>query len=154
VTIVKFEDFQCPYCKAIQPVLVELLKRYDGKLRLVHKDLPLDAIHPQARQAAEAARCAADEARFWEYHDKLYSHSPKLSVNELKVYARDLGLKRFDQCFMSEKFKGAIQQDVAEGANLGLTGTPSFFINGREISGAQPIEAFIALIDDELAQSN
>jgi predicted DsbA family dithiol-disulfide isomerase len=154
VTIVKFEDFQCPYCKAIQPVLVELLKRYDGKLRLVHKDLPLDAIHPQARQAAEAARCAADEARFWEYHDKLYSHSPKLSVNELKVYARDLGLKRFDQCFTSEKFKGAIQQDVAEGANLGLTGTPSFFINGREISGAQPIEAFIALIDDELAQSN
>ena len=73
VTIVKFEDFQCPYCKAVQPNFQEVLKRYDGKVRLVHKDLPLDQIHPQARQAAEAARCADDEGKFWEYHDKLYA---------------------------------------------------------------------------------
>ncbi len=78
VTIVKFEDFQCPYCKQVQPTFVDLLKRYDGKLRLVHKDLPLEAIHAQARQAAEAARCADEQGKFWSYHDKLYAGSPKL----------------------------------------------------------------------------
>ena len=94
VTIVKFEDFQCPYCKTVQPTFLDVLKRYDGKLRLVHKDLPLDAIHPQARPAAEAARCAGDQGKFWEYHDKLYAQSPKLAVEDLKSAAKEIGLKR------------------------------------------------------------
>jgi protein-disulfide isomerase len=155
VTIVKFEDFQCPYCKTVQPTFPELLKRYDGKVRLVHKDLPLDAIHPQARQAAEAARCAGEQGKFWEYHDKLYANSPKASVEELKSYAKEVGLNAgsFDQCFTSGKFKGLVQKDLSEGAQLGLTGTPTFFINGREISGAQPVEAFAAIIDEELGQA-
>ncbi len=79
IVIVKFEDFQCPYCKAVQPTFLDLLKRYDGKVRLVHKDLPLDAIHPQARPAAEAARCAGDQGKFWEYHDKLYATFAEVS---------------------------------------------------------------------------
>ena len=155
VTIVKFEDFQCPYCKTVQPTFPELLKRYDGKVRLVHKDLPLDAIHPQARQAAEAARCAGEQGKFWEYHDKLYANSPKAGVEELKSYAKEVGLNTasFDQCFTSGKFKGLVQKDLSEGAQLGLTGTPTFFINGREISGAQPVEAFAAIIDEELGQA-
>jgi len=154
VTIVKFEDFQCPYCKTVQGTFPELLKRYDGKVRLVHKDLPLDAIHPQARQAAEAARCAGEQGKFWEYHDKLYANSPKAGVEELKSYAKEVGLNAtsFDQCFTSGKFRGLVQKDLSEGAQLGLTGTPSFFINGREISGAQPVEAFAAIIDEELGQ--
>ncbi|MGZ8520031.1 MAG: DsbA family protein [Candidatus Binatia bacterium] len=153
VTLVKFEDFQCPYCKTVQPVFVDLLKRYSGKLRIVHKDLPLEAIHPQARQAAEAARCAGDQEKFWDYHDKLYERSPKASVNDLKGFAKEIGLntESFESCFASGKFKAAVQKDLSEAAALGLTGTPAFFINGRELIGAQPIEAFTAIIDEELA---
>jgi protein-disulfide isomerase len=155
VTIVKFEDFQCPYCKAVQPNFEEVLKRYDGKVRLVHKDLPLDELHPQARQAAEAARCADDEGKFWEYHDKLYASSPKAAPEDLKFYAKDLGLNQevFDKCLASGKYKAAIQKDLNEAANLGLTGTPAFFINGRELSGAQPLEVFAQIIDEGLVHS-
>jgi protein-disulfide isomerase len=155
VTIVKFEDYQCPYCKTVQPTFLELLKRYDGKIKLVHKDLPLDEIHPQARPAAEAAGCAGDQGKFWDYHDKLYAQSPKFAVEDLKSAAKEVGLNlaSFEQCFTSGKFKGAVQKDLNDGVNLGLTGTPAFFINGREISGAQPIDAFAAIIDEELAQT-
>ena len=155
VTIVKFEDFQCPFCKTVQPTFKELLKRYDGKVRLIHKDLPLDAIHPQARQAAEAARCAGEQGKFWEYHDLLYGISPKLGVEEVRAVAKEVGLDvgRFDQCLTSGKVKAAVQKDFAEASQLGLSGTPAFFINGREISGAQPLEAFAAIIDEELGQS-
>jgi protein-disulfide isomerase len=156
VTIVKFEDFQCPYCKAVQPNYQEVLKRYDGRVRLVHKDLPLDQIHPQARLAAEAARCADDEGKFWEYHDKLYASSPNAAPEDLKFYAKDLGLKQdlFDKCMTSGKYKEAIQKDVNEGASLGVTGTPTFFINGRELSGAQSVEAISQIVDEELGRAN
>ena len=121
VTLVKFEDFQCPYCKTVQPVFVDLLKRYSGKLRIVHKDLPLEAIHPQARQAAEAARCAGDQEKFWDYHDKLYERSPKASANDLKGFAKEIGLntESFESCFASGKFKAAVQKDLSEGGSAG-----------------------------------
>ena len=156
VTIVKFEDFQCPYCKAVQPNFQEVLKRYDGKVRLVHKDLPLDQIHPQARQAAEAARCADDEGKFWEYHDRLYASSPNAAPEDLRLYAKDLGLNQelFDKCLARGKYKAAIQKDLNEAANLGLTGTPAFFINGRELSGAQSVQAISQIIDEELSRAN
>ena len=156
VTIVKFEDFQCPYCKAVQPNFQEVLKRYDGKVRLVHKDLPLDQIHPQARQAAEAARCADDEGKFWEYHDRLYASSPNAAPEDLRLYAKDLGLNQelFDKCLARGKYKAAIQNDLNEAANLGLTGTPAFFINGRELSGAQSVQAISQIIDEELSRAN
>ncbi|HVO94221.1 MAG TPA: thioredoxin domain-containing protein, partial [Terriglobales bacterium] len=155
VTIVKFEDFQCPYCKAVQPTFGELLKRYDGKLRVVHKDLPLEAIHPEAREAAEAARCAGEQGKFWSYHDVLYDRAPKLSVESFKNYAKETNLDVlvFERCLASGKFKPAVQKDLSEAVELGLSGTPAFFINGRELTGAQPIEAFTAIIDDELARS-
>jgi protein-disulfide isomerase len=155
VTIVKFEDFQCPFCKSAQPTLAALLKKYDGKVRLVHKDLPLQEIHPQAEVAAEAARCAREQGKFWEYHDKLYADAPKLGVEDLKNSAKEVGLNMpsFEQCFSSGKFRAGVQKDLNEGVQLGLNGTPAFFINGREISGAQPLEAFAAIIDEELGQS-
>jgi protein-disulfide isomerase len=154
VTVVKFEDFECPFCKTVQPTLAELLKKYDGKVRLVHKDLPLQEIHPRAQLAAEAARCAADQDKFWQYHDTLYGNAPKLGAAELKAYAKDVGLDMapFEQCLGSGKYKAAVQKDHAEAAQLGLTGTPAFFINGRELSGAQPLEAFAAIVDEELGQ--
>lgn len=154
VTIVKFEDFQCGFCKQIQPTISQLLTRYHDKLRLVHKDLPLEAIHPQARQAAEAARCADEQGKFWAYHDELYQNSPKASADDLKAYAKALrlDLAAFDHCLSGRKFQALVQKDFLEAAQLGLTGTPTFFINGREISGNQPLEAFAAIIDEELGQ--
>jgi protein-disulfide isomerase len=156
VTIVKFEDFQCPFCKQVQPTFNDLLSRYNGKVRLVHKDLPLESLHPQARQAAEAARCAYEQGKFWEYHDKLYANSPKGSTDNLKSYAKEVGLNvdSFDRCLASGQYKAVVQTDLNEGAQLGLTGTPTFFINGREISGNQPLEAFEAIIDEELGGRN
>ena len=155
VTIVKFEDFQCPFCNQVQPTFNELLSRYDGKVRLVHKDFPLESLHPQARQAAEAARCAYEQGKFWEYHDKLYANSPKASADDLKNYAKEVGLNvdSFDRCLVSGKYKAVVQQDLKEGTQLGLSGTPTFFINGREISGNQPLTAFEAMIDEELARA-
>ncbi len=155
VTIVKFEDFECPFCKNVQPALAAVLKQYNGKVRVVHKDLPLQAIHPQAQLAAEAARCSGDQGKFWEYHDTLYAKAPKLAAPDLKAYAKDMGLDtaKFDQCLGGGKYKAAVQKDLSEGAQLGLTGTPTFFINGREISGALPVESFAAIIDEELGQA-
>jgi protein-disulfide isomerase len=156
VTIVKFEDFECPFCKSVQPTLTAVLKKYDGKVRLVHKDLPLEQIHPHAQLAAEAARCAGEQGKFWDYHDALYQNAPKLGPAELKNYAKQVGLTAtpFDQCLTSGKYKAVVQKDLSEGAKLGLTGTPSFFINGRQISGALPVESFAAIIDEELGQAN
>ena len=101
------------------------------------------------------ARCAGDQGKFWQYHDTLYAKAPKLGPADLKVYAKETGLDTasFDQCLESGKHKNIVQKDLAEGAKLGLTGTPSFFINGREISGAQPLEAFAAIIEEELART-
>jgi protein-disulfide isomerase len=155
VTIVKFEDYQCPFCKQVQPTVTELLSRYNGKIRLVHKDLPLDSIHPRARQAAEAARCAGEQGGFWSYHDILYANSPNVGQENLKSYAKDAGfdVNAFGRCLGSGKFKAVVQRDLIDGAQLGVTGTPTFFINGREISGNQPLRAFEAIVDEELVSA-
>ena len=156
VTIVKFEDYQCPFCKQVQPIVMKLLLQYKGKIRLVHKDLPLDSIHPQARHAAEAARCAGEQGKFWSYHDILYANSPNIGQENLKTYAKEVSLdiNAFDRCLGSGKFKTVVQRDLIDGAQLGITGTPTFFINGREISGNQPLRAFEAIIDEELGSAN
>ena len=156
VTIVKFEDFECPFCKQIQPTFTDILTRYGGKVRLVHKDLPLDSIHPLARQGAEAARCADQQGKFWSFHDMLYDRAPKLALEDLKSYAKELGLNQssFIECLSSGKSKAAVQKDLSEGAQLGIAGTPTLFINGRELSGAQSVEAIAQIIDEELARVN
>jgi len=155
VTVVKFEDFQCPYCKRVQGTMAELLSRYGNKIKLVHRDFPISDIHPLAWKAHEAARCANDQGKFWPYHDQLYSNAPKASVEDLKAYAKQAGLTMpaFDRCLTSGKYKALIQKDLDEGARLGVNGTPTFFINGRVLSGAQPLETFAGIIDDELTRS-
>ena len=153
VTLVEFSDFECPFCKQVQPILKQVLERYPGKVRLAYRDFPLDSIHPQARRAAEAARCANDQGKFWEYHDVLFAHA-KLSPDDLKQYAAQTGLDaaKFEACLSSGVHKAAVQRDVDEGARLGITGTPAFFINGRALTGAQPLEAFVRVIEEELAR--
>jgi len=153
VTIVEFSDFECPFCKQTHPTLKQLLERYPGKVRLAYRDFPLDSIHPQARRAAEAARCASDQGKFWEYHDVLFTQSPQLTLEDLRRYAGQLGLDitKFDGCLAAGVHKTTVQRDLDEGNRLGITGTPAFFINGRTLTGAQPLEAFARLIDQELA---
>jgi protein-disulfide isomerase len=118
---------------------------------LIVKDLPL-ASHRQARQAAEAARCAGAEGRFWPYHDRLFTEQPRFAEEQLVAYAVDLGLNggTFARCLTEHRFAREVEADRAEARALGLTGTPAFLINGRVLMGAQPIEAFRSAIDAAL----
>jgi protein-disulfide isomerase len=154
VTIVEFSDFHCPFCKRVKPTLQQVLQRYPDQVRLVYRDLPLDSLHPTARKAAEAARCANDQGKFWPYHDKLYEGPPDASPARLQAVAQEVGLDMaaYDQCVASGRHEQAIQASVEEAERLGATGTPAFFINGRLLSGAQPLEAFARIIDEELAR--
>jgi protein-disulfide isomerase len=153
VTLVEFSDFHCPFCKRVQPTLAQLLKTYPEKVKLVYRDLPLDGLHPQARGAAEAARCAQDQGKFWEYHDALFEHSPKAGDDDLKRYAEQVGLDggKFASCLFQSVHHEAVQRDINDATKLGITGTPAFFINGRFVNGAQPIEKFVQIIEEELA---
>jgi protein-disulfide isomerase len=152
ITLVEFSDFHCPFCKRIQPTIAQVLAKYDGKIRIVYKDLPLDNLHPQARAAAEAARCAGEQGKFWEFHDKVYAGDPDATAPTMQLYAQQVGLDaaKFEACRSSRKYQAPVQADAAEGGRLGITGTPAFFINGRFLSGAQPLEMFIKIIDEEL----
>ena len=156
VNIVEFSDFQCPFCKAVVPTIHQLMAHYAGKVRWVFRDFPIPNLHPLAPKAHEAARCAAEQEKFWEYHDLLFERSPRLAPAELKQYARDLKLngENFEKCFDSGKYQPAIAGDVQEGARLGASGTPTFFINGRMLIGAQPISAFQKIIDGELTRKS
>jgi protein-disulfide isomerase len=153
VTIVEFSDFQCPYCHRIEPTLKELLAKYQGRVSLSFRDFPLRQIHPQAELAAEAARCAEEQGKFWEYHDLLFAGS-KLDHDGLVEQARALKLDegRFDACLAAGKYKPQIEQDMQDGIRAGVSGTPGFFINGIPLSGAQPLDSFSKVIDDELAR--
>jgi protein-disulfide isomerase len=156
VSIVEFSDFQCPFCKAVTPTLHQIMKQYDGKVRLIFRDFPIPSLHPLAAKAHEAARCAAEQGKFWEYHDVLFERSPRLEQPELKQYARDLKLDgaAFDRCLDSGKTQSAVAADIEEGQRLGVSGTPAFFINGRLLVGNQPPNAFQQLIDNELSKKS
>ena len=122
-------------------------------MRFVFRDLPLPN-HSRAAPAAEAALCAHEQGRFWAYHGRLFENQGALGDESLKQIAADLRLdtREFNQCVDSDKFRGAVQQSLLEANELGLGSTPSFFINGRFLSGAQPFGAFQMIIDEELAK--
>src|SRR5262245_60470710 len=151
VTIVEFSDYQCPFCKRAEGVVDQVMTTYGDKVRLVFRDYPLP-MHPQARPAAEAANCANAQGKFWEYHAKLFANQSALGEDKLKDYAKDLGLDggKFDQCLATKPFKAAIDKDIEDGSKVGVNGTPAFFINGRMLSGAQPLDKFKEVIDEEL----
>ena len=152
VTIVEFEDFQCPFCKKAQDTLQQVLLRYKDKVRVVHRDFPLQSLHPASWKAHEAGRCAEEQGKFWEYRDLLYKNAPAANPEQLIAYASQLGLDSTDfrKCLDSSKFKAVVQRDEGEANRLGIQGTPAFFINGQLLSGAQPESEFARIIDDEL----
>jgi protein-disulfide isomerase len=128
-----------------------VLKEYDGRVRLIVKDLPL-ASHRQARRAAEAARCAGAEGQFWPYHDRLFAEQPRFAEDRLIAYAVDLGLdgQAFGRCLTERRFAHEVDADLAQARALGLTATPAFLINGRLVMGAQPLDTFRAAIESAL----
>ena len=152
IQLVEFSDFHCPFCRRVEPTIAEVLKKYDGKIRFVYKDFPIDSLHPQARAAAEAARCAGEQGKFWEFHGKVYAGPTEASAATMQGFAKEVGLDAaaFETCRSGRKYQSQVQADIIEGTKLGVNGTPGFFINGRFLSGAQPIEAFSKIIDEEL----
>jgi protein-disulfide isomerase len=152
VTIVEFSDFECPFCVRAEPTVKQILDTYGDKVRLVFKDFPLP-IHPNAPKAAEAAHCAGAQNKYWEMHEKLFAAGGKLAVADLKAHAREVGIDgaKFDQCLDSGEKASVVEANRKAGEEVGVTGTPAFFVNGRPLSGAQPFDEFKKLIDKELA---
>jgi protein-disulfide isomerase len=151
IEMIEFSDFQCPFCLRANPTVTQVLNTYGDRIHFVYRHYPLPG-HPNARPAAEAAACAGEQGKFWPYHDRLFADQTKLTDADLKKTAADLGLDaaKFGACVDSHKYKSAIDADVAAGQDVGVDGTPAFFVNGRLLSGAQPFELFKKLIDEEL----
>jgi len=153
VTIIEFSDYQCPFCARVNPALEQVRKTYGDKVKIVFKDFPLPN-HPQAPKAAEAAHCAGEQGKYWEMHDHLFANQRALNVPELKQHAATLGLDaaKFNQCLDSGKHAGLVAAGTAQGERMGVNSTPTLYINGRPLIGAQPFEAFKQIIDEELSR--
>jgi protein-disulfide isomerase len=152
VTIIEFSDFQCPFCQRVAPTLKQVREKYGDRVRIVWKDFPLTSIHPQAFKAAEAGNCAREQGKFWEYHDRLFANQQALQPELLKKHAADAGLDaaKFNACLDTAKYSDRVQAQMGIGTGLGVQSTPSVFINGRLVAGAQPLDVFTTIIDEEL----
>ncbi len=153
ITIVEFSDFQCPYCIQAEKTVSELLKAYPDKIRLVYRDFPLPS-HPLAPKAAEASHCADAQGKYWELHDRMFGAEGKIEVGDLKKLAREIqGLDgdKFDKCLDGGEMKKVVDAHHAAGEKIGISGTPAFFVNGRFLNGAMPLQEFKSIIDADLA---
>ncbi|MEO6954817.1 MAG: thioredoxin domain-containing protein, partial [Polyangia bacterium] len=155
VTIIQFSDFQCPFCSKVEPTITELEKEYGNDLRVIWKDNPLP-FHPNAMPAALAAKAANDQGKFWEFHDKLFADQAHLDPTTYEKYASETGINvaKWKAAVDAKKHEGDIKDDMALAEKFGARGTPSFFINGRPLRGAQPKEAFKTVIDKEILAAN
>jgi protein-disulfide isomerase len=153
ITIVEFSDFQCPYCQKSVGVLKELRHFYGEKIRIVYRDYP-SPNHPYAQQAAEAAQCAGDQGKFWEYHDSLFDHQARGTGWNFIELAKEIGLRHeaLATCLKTRRYREEVSKDLHDGFKLGVTSTPTFFINGRPLVGAKPFAEFQAVIDRLLKQ--
>ncbi len=155
VTIVEFTDYQCPFCARYVATTYPALKElYEQKVRYVVRNFPIGSIHPQAQKAAEAAECAYDAGAFWEYHARLFANQSELDVESLKRHAAEIGLpaEPFADCLDSGRKTETVRNDLRDGLGYGIQGTPTFFINGRPLAGAQPLELFESIIEAELRE--
>jgi protein-disulfide isomerase len=153
VTIIEFSDFECPYCQKWEnEVYPKLMANYANKVRFVYRNFPLNG-HASAVPAAEASLCANEQGQFWAYHDKLFSLQLPLETTSYTQYAADLGLDltKFADCMNTHRYQSVIKADVEFASNLGVDQTPTFFINGLAVLGAQSYEFFQKVIDQELA---
>ncbi|NLJ27071.1 MAG: DsbA family protein [Deltaproteobacteria bacterium] len=154
VTIVEFSDYECPVCRKTHVLTKEIKEMYKGKIRWVFKDFPLRQ-HQWASLAAEAARCAGEQGKFWEYQDRLYSSDKELTVEQLSFIAKDLGMKPepFAACLSNGKYRNEVEKDRQEGKVNGVSTTPTYVINGKFVPGAPTLEQFKEMIEAELAKT-
>jgi len=152
VTIVEFGDFECPFCRQAEATVKEVLAKYGDRVQFSFRDYPLRSIHPSAQGAAEAARCALEQGKFWEYHDLLFANPDKLNRAGFLELGGKIGLDsaRLGRCMDEGAHGAAIEKDVQSGTRAGVNATPAFFVNGILLTGAQPASAFERLIDEEL----
>jgi protein-disulfide isomerase len=153
ITIVEYSDFQCPYCARVNPTLDQVRKTYGDKVKIVFKDFPLPN-HTEAPKAAEAAHCAGEQGKYWELHDRMFANQQALQLPALKQHATAVGLdmNAFNQCLDSGKHASRVAENMKSGEALGVGSTPTLYVNGRPVVGAQPFEYFKAVIDEELAR--
>ena len=154
VTIVEFSDYQCPYCQQAVPILKRLQKTYGDRVRVVWKDYPLTQIHPLALKAGQAAHCAGEQDKYWPYHDRLFENQSALDTDDLRKHAQAVGLDmpKFSSCLDSSKYADRVRAGMEMGNRLGVSSTPTLFINGRVLPGAYPYDQLAAVIDEELAR--
>jgi len=165
VILLEYSDYQCPFCRRVQSTIRKLLEKYQDRVAFGYRHFPL-AFHKEADEAAIASECAREQGKFEEIHRILYSRQKAQDKEELKKYAREIKVKypaKFDECLDSEKYRGLVNQDMKDGANLGITGTPGFFvglfnpksgeIQGEVLSGAQPYDAFQQALEKYLSQN-
>jgi protein-disulfide isomerase len=153
VTIVEFSDYQCPFCARVNPTLAKIRETYGDRVKIVFKDYPLPN-HPQAPKAAEAARCAGEQNKYWEMHDVMFANQRALEVPMLKQSARAIGLDgaKFDSCLDSGKWEATIRAGSELGEQFGVNSTPTLYVNGRVVLGAMPFDNFKLIIDEELSR--
>ncbi len=153
VTIVEFSDFQCPACAGAVPILKKIKKAYPKDVKVVYKNYPL-SFHKQAKTAGIAAMCLFEQKKdkFWEFHSELFANQRKLSVPDLKGYGKKYGVDqaKYEKCIDDRKFEKYVEQDINDGKNIGVFSTPTFFVNGKIVTGALPFEQFKEIIDEEL----
>ncbi len=155
ISVIEYSEFQCPFCEKVLPTVRRLMTEYKGKVRWVVRDFPL-GFHNRAKPAAVAAHCAKDQSKYWEMYEKLFQNQRSLEDNQLKSYAKAIGLdmNKFNKCFDNPSEKHAIiDRNYESGSKVGVTGTPAFFVNGRRLSGALPYEQFKEIFEEELAKS-
>ncbi len=160
ITLIEFSDFQCPYCKVLQPVVDKIIKddKYKDKVKLAFKYLPLESIHPSSMSAALAAACAQEQGKFIDYAEKLFDNQKEWSQKggeyKFKVYARQLGLdvNKFNQCYQSKKYEKKIKDDIQEAQKFGISGTPALFIGDEFKGGAADEESIRKILDEKLAK--
>ncbi len=148
LVVVEFADFQCPYSKDEALVVRTLMQKYGDKVRFEFRDYPIQQLHPDAVNAALAARCAQEQGKFWEYHDKLFVNSPTLTKQMLLTYAAEIGLddEQFTRCLSSQRYRPSVEKDMSKAQTLGIEGTPTFYLNGNRVDGAIPMDVFENLI--------
>lgn len=154
LTIVQFADFGCPFSEQESYVVTAIAKQYPDDVRVIYRDFPLVDIHPGADLAAQAAECADEEGKFWEYHDILFRNSGTFTEETLIDYASQIGLstRSFRTCLESGKYAEEVAQDLADGVAAGVEGTPTFFMNGEKIDGAIPFSTFKDIVDAFLTE--
>lgn len=154
LTLVVFADFGCPYSREASFVTRSLVMEHQEKIQYIYRDFPLDDLHPQARLAAEAATCAYDQGKFWEFHDKIYQNQSDLSQNRFLSYAAalDLNMNQFTSCLQERVHQQEIQEDIEDGQAAGVYGTPTFFFNGFRVPGSIPADTFRTLVEQFLKE--